>query len=296
MAKRRLFAVFAFALTMLVAAQAFGQLFTEGVRPSGMGMAYTGVASGASSIFHNPGGIASRMMYQVEGTYEYNPSGSVLNASVVDSKTNPDIAAGVAYSYFFGRGDLDTISGHDVHLGLALPVIPERISVGVGGRYLNVSVSPEDDDQDDFKLISGITLDAGVLFQVADRLRFGVAGQNLIDLCDEDMGCSNIAPTQIAGGASFGDESTFLLAVDGGLDLTSDPEGVQPFVGVGAEYFAANVAPIRVGYQRLQATERNVLTAGFGVRLDTAGLDFGFRIDPAESEHFFANGSFSVYF
>jgi hypothetical protein len=254
-----------------------------------MGLAYTGVATGASALFHNPGGIASKMMYQMEGTYEYNPAGSVLNASIVDSKTNPDIAAGISYSYFFGRGDFSDASGHSARLGVALPVIPERISVGLGGRYMRVHV-------DELEVIHTVTVDAGALFRVTDMLQFGIAGQNLVDVCERQELCGSIAPTTISGGASFGDESQYLLSADAGIDLTSDPEGVQPFFEVGGEYFAGGTVPLRLGYQRLEATGRNMITGGIGVRMEAAGLDAGFRMDVGETEHFFANGSVSIYF
>ncbi len=290
---KRFVAVFALAATMLVGGQAGAQQFTEGVRPAGMGQAYTGVASGASGIFHNPGGIASRMMYQIEGTFDYNPYGSVLNASVVDSKTNPDIAAGVAYSYFFGRGDFENFIGHDVHLGVALPVLPERISIGLAGRYLYLE---EGDPEGDVELMNGITIDAGILFRAIDDLQIGVAGRNLIDACKREQECSTVAPTQISGGISYGSETTFLVSADGGIDLTSDPENVHPFFEFGAEYFAGETVPLRVGYQRLQATEQHIITAGGGARLDTAGLDLGFRIDPEDTDQLWVNGSVSVYF
>jgi hypothetical protein len=254
-----------------------------------MGLAYTSVATGAGAIFHNPGGIASKMMYQMEGTYEYNPTGSVLNASIVDSKTNPDIAAGVAYSYFFGRGEFSDAFGHSARLALALPVLPERISVGVAGRYLNVNV-------DELEVIHTITVDVGAVFRVSDRIQFGVAGQNLVDVCDRNDLCGKVAPTTIAGGLSFGDESLFLLAADAGIDLTSDPESVEPFFEVGGEYFAGDTVPLRVGYQRLEATNQNMLTAGLGVRMQTAGLDAGFRMDLGDTDELFFNGSVSIYF
>lgn len=296
---KRVVAMFAVAVTVLWTAQVQAQeqgeapvggpTFTEGVRPTGMGLAYTGVATGAAAIFHNPGGIASRMMYQVEGTYAYNPAGSVLNASIVDSKTNPDIAAGVSYSYFFGRGDYSNSLGHSARLAVALPVLPERVSVGVGGRYLNVHV-------DDVQVVHTVTVDAGILFRATDRIQIGVAGQNLVDVCDRDEVCGSIAPTTIAGGLSFGDETSFTLAADGGIDLTSDPDQVQPFFAVGAEYFAGGTVPLRVGYQRQQFSDQNFLTGGLGVRLQTAGIDGGVRVDLNDTDNTYFNGSVSIYF
>ena len=288
MAKRVVW-MFAVAAISLVGQQAHAQdFFTKGVRPTGMGMAFTGVATGTGGLFHNPAGIASRMMYAIDGTYEYTPNGSVLNAAVVDSKTNPDVSAGVAYSYFFGRDDFATSSGHSARLALAFPVLPERVSVGVGGRYLNTTV-------DEVQVMNGVTIDAGALFQATDLIQVGLAGQNLIDLCD-DPSCHLVAPTLISGGAAVGDESTILVSADGGVDLTSDPEAVHPFFEAGAEYFAGGTVPLRLGFQHLGATSQQLITAGAGVRMQTAGVDFGFRMDLDEPQTFWANGSVSIYF
>lgn len=292
---KRVVAMFALATVFLAAGSAHAQEFTRGVRASGMGRAYTGVASGASGIFFNPGGLASQMMYQIEGLYEYTPSGSVLNATIVDSKTNPDIAAGVSYSYFLGRDGADGTTGHDARLSLAIPVLPERISVGVGGRYLYISADDPDSGKA-LQIVNGFTLDVGAVFKAADSVKVGVAGKNLLDVCSKELQCSTVAPTTITGGVSFGDPSNFLLAADGGVDLTSDPDGVHPLFSVGGEYFAGGTVPLRLGYQRLGATGQNMITAGAGFRLKTAGMDASFRMDVDNPDLFFVNGSVSLFF
>lgn len=274
---------------LLVPGVAGAQDFTEGVRPLGMGEAYTAVASGTGALYHNPAGIARNLMYAVEGTYEYNPFGSVLNAAVVDSKTNPDVAAGVSYSYFFGRGDFSEVSGHDFRLGLALPVVPERVSVGVAGRYLIT-------EADGVETIRGFTLDAGVLFRPANQLHVGVAGRNLIDVCPEDEFCAGVAPTIISGGLGFGDDTTFMLSADVGADLTTDPDGAALLVEAGAEFLAGGVFPLRAGFQHNAALDANYATGGLGWRSETAGVDLGARIDTGDADNLWINGSFSVYF
>lgn len=295
MAKRAL-TLLAFFSCLLAATQVFAQedMLADGVRPNGMGLAYTGLASGAAGLFHNPGGITANVMYQLEGTYEYNPSGSVLTAAVVDSKINPNVGLGVAYSYFIGHGDMDHVRGHDGRLGIGLPVVPEQVSVGASLRY--VDLSDDDAEDDDAKFMQGFGVDAGVVLRPHELLRFGVAGQNLIDLCDEPDVCAGVMPTTISGGAAVGDESEYLLTVDAGIDISSDPDGVHPFAEVGGEYFAGGVVPVRAGYQWLPALDRHVLTGGVGVRVERTGLDFGFRLDPSDAEYAFFNGSVSMYF
>lgn len=279
---------------LFVTQSAFAQEFTRGARPAGMGQAYTGVAEGTSALYFNPGGVASRMMYQAEGLYEYTPTGSILNASIIDSKTNPDVAAGVAYSYHFGRGDHSGLSGHDVRLAVAIPALPERISIGVGGRYM--IVKSELPDGETVELINGFTLDAGALFRASDLIQIGVAGRNLLNLCEKDALCSRVAPTTVAAGLSIADNQSFIVAIDGGADLTSDPDSVHPFFQGGVEYFAGGVVPLRLGYQRLQVDERNMFTAGLGLRLKSAGIDTGFRMDLSDTDYFFVNTSVSLFF
>lgn len=282
------------AAALLLSQSVLAQEFTRGARPSGMGQAYTGVAEGTSAMYFNPGGVASRMMYQAEGLYEYTPTGSVLNASIIDSKTNPDVAAGVAYSYHFGRGDYSGLSGHDVRLAIAIPALPERISIGVGGRYM--VVKSELDEGETIELINGFTLDAGALFRASDLIQIGVTGRNLLDLCEKDALCSRVAPTTVAAGLSIADNQSFIVAIDGGADLTSDPDTVHPFFQGGVEYFAGGVVPLRLGYQRLQVDARNMFTAGLGLRLQSAGIDTGFRMDLSDTDYFFVNTSVSLYF
>ncbi|MFU8803582.1 MAG: hypothetical protein ACNA8W_07225, partial [Bradymonadaceae bacterium] len=230
--------------------------FTTGVRPSGMGEAFTAVASGVGTLYHNPAGVARAVMYALEGGFEYTPDGSLLNAAVVDSRTNPAIAAGVAYSHFFGRGELSHFSHHDIRASIAVPVVPDRVAVGVGGRYLiltdtRIVVDPTDDDANQ-RLIQGFTLDIGVLFRVAEMLHLGIAGQNLIDPCDDEA-CRGFAPTLITAGAALGRETSFMVSADVGVDLTSLDEAAL-HVGVGGEYLIARIAPIRAGYLYKAAT------------------------------------------
>lgn len=281
-------AVSAILFTILVGLPSLSaaQIFTEGTRSAGMGEAYTAVATGSGGIYHNPAGIARSVMYALDGTFEYSPVGSILNASVVDSKTNPALAAGAGYSYFFGREEAEGVDGHDFRLALAIPVVPDRISLGVGGRYMIL-------DANDIEVLNGFTLDAGALVKVAEGLHVGVAGKNLVDQCDR-LGCETIAPTTITAGLSFGSEVGFLVAGDVGFNLTSDPDAVQPEYSVGLEYLAV-VVPLRAGFNRIEASDQSLLTFGAGWRSKAAGFDLGYQLDLADTDDMYFLGSFSIY-
>lgn len=294
---RNIFAL-TFALCALAAAPAAAQDFSQGVRSAGMGEAFTAVATGTSALYHNPAGAARASMYALDAGYEYSPTGNALSASVVDSKTNPRIAAGLGYGYYFGRGD-DRVRGHDIRLGLALPVMPDRISVGVGGRFLIIkdTVTTMDDAgepvQTDIQLMNGPTLDAGIMFRATNQLHFGVAGQNLIEQCKQ-AGCETIAPTLIHGGLSFGLEAGLLLSGDMGVDLSTG-EDPAPDGGAGVEYLIGGTVPIRAGYQYKGALLQHLLTFGAGWRSTAAGVDLGYQLDLQDTSNMFFMGSFSVY-
>jgi hypothetical protein len=285
---RRFLATTTLIVATLLATSATAQDFTQGARAAGLGQAYTAVGTGATGIYHNPAGIARAVMYSLEGTYEYTPEGSVLNISVMDSKTNPNLAAGVGYSYFLGRGDAGGTNGHDIKLALALPVLPDRISLGIGGRWIIAKV-------DDVQIINQPTVSAGALFRVSDLFHLGLAGKNLIDVCSDDEVCGDVAPTLIALGASVGNETNFLISSDLELDLTSDPDAVALNVDAGAEYMIGEIVPVRVGYQYKGADIENFVTGGIGWRSNQAGVDAGFRINTSDPSIFYAVASFSLY-
>lgn len=291
------FAVVAAAL-ILFAGDVAAQEFTQSVRSAGMGEAFTSVATGTSAIYHNPAGAARAVMYSVDAAYEYTPDGNVLSASVVDSKTNPSIAAGVGYAYMFGRGDND-VRGHDIRLGLAIPVLPDRISIGAGGRWLIIkdTILTENDEGDevqtDVELMNGPTLDAGIIVKATNSLHFGISGQNLIEQCSKPE-CRTIAPTMITGGASFGSEIGLVLSVDAGVNLTTGPDPALE-AGVGAEYLIQQVVPVRAGYQYRGALDQQLLTFGLGWRSSAAGVDLGYQLDLLDTSNMYFMGSFSVY-
>lgn len=264
-----------------------------------MGESFTAVATGTSALYHNPAGAARAVMYALEAGYEYTPTGNVLNASIVDSKTNPSIAAALGYNYYFGRGD-DDVRGHDFRVGLALPVLPDRISIGAGGRWLLVSDSILTTDEDgeevqtDVQLMNGPTIDAGIIVKASNQLHFGVVGQNLIEQCSRPE-CRTVAPTIISGGAGFGSEVGLLISADAGIDLTSSPDGPGFDGGAGIEYLIQSVVPIRAGFQYRGALEQALLTFGAGWRSSAAGVDLGYQLNLNDTSQMYFMGSFSVY-
>ncbi len=276
--------------------------FFTGVRGAGTGNSHTAVASGVDSLYQNPAGVARAPMYVLDGAFTFTPQGALMSAGVVDSKLNPQLAAGVGYTYFIGRGEHENLSGHDVKAAIGIPVVPEQISVGAGIRYLRITDTdlPEptgEDDEDAQLLIHGVTIDAGVNFQAADIFHLGLTGENLIDHCSDDERCRGSTPTRISGGVGIGEETGFMFSGDVSLDLTSSTEGPLFDFGAGAEYLVAGVVPLRLGYEHRAFLDRHLISAGGGWRSEEVGVDLAYRHDLNQADRFgYASASFSVYF
>ncbi len=274
------------------------QLF-EGLRSAGAGGSHTAVASGTDSLYKNPAGAARGTMYVVDGAFSYTPQGALLTAGISDSRTNPAFSGAVGYTYFLGQGENSEQSGHDARAAIAIPVVPERVSVGVGVRYLRITDEgiPMVEEDDDQILVSGFTIDAGLIVRAAEFLHLGLVAQNLIDRCPDDPACRGTMPTRIGGGFAIGEETGFLGSGQAAIDLTSSPDGPNVDFGVGLEYMAAQMVPIRVGFQRRGFLDRNLVTGGVGWRSEQAGVDFAYQHDLQRSDRFgYIAGGVSVYF
>lgn len=272
--------------------------FFHGLRAGGAGNSHTAVASGVDAVYQNPAGVARAPMYVLDGTFSHSPQGALLSAGIADSKLNPQFAMGVAYNYFIGRDELENISGHDARLALAIPVVPEQISIGAGVRYLRIKDDrlPMEDDEDPQLMMHGVTFDAGINFRVAELLHLGLVGQNLIDLCSGDEVCQGSTPTRVGGGLGVGSETSFMISADAAADLTSGPSPTFDF-GVGGEYLVAHAVPLRIGFERRGHLDRNLLTAGGGWRSEQAGVDISYQHDLNDANRFgYISGGFSVYF
>ncbi|MEM1347290.1 MAG: hypothetical protein AAGI01_01955 [Myxococcota bacterium] len=247
-------------------------IFAPGARAAGMGEAYNALSAGTSGVFHNPSGIARAVMFGVEGSFNYARSGNTLSAAVIDSKTNPSVAAGFGVNYFFTAGEGLGTTALDLRLPIAVPVVPQRISFGVAVRYL--AVSQENADEEPIERLRGLTFDAGALFRVVEELHLGITARNLIDQCDNND-CAGFAPTTVGGGLAYV-AKPLAVAVDVEADLNSTSD-VTLNIDVGAEFIIQQIVPVQVGFRRIGPTEQNWITAGVGFRAATAGVDLSYQ-------------------
>ncbi len=256
------------ALLISMSAPAQAQEFFEGTRPIGMGGTANALSEGTSGLYQNPAGIASAMLYTIEGAYTYTDQGNILSAAVVDSKTNPSVSAGFGLGYYFTHGD-ENITALDLRIPLAFPIVPQRASIGVAARYLKVA-------NDGIESLSGFTFDAGILFRISDQVQLGVAAKNLIDQCDNPLQCRGLAPRTVGAGVAFTGVQDLAIAGDLDFDLNSLDSPTLGF-SLGAEYLLQQMLPIRVGFARHGVAKENVLTAGTGWRSTSAGVDLSYQ-------------------
>lgn len=257
---------------------------TKGVRPMGMGSAFTANASSNGALYHNPAGISSTTTFSLEGGYFLRPGLNGFNVSVVDSKLNQRVAMGLAYTYELTTRDNSDLAGHDARVALATRPHPNLV-LGLSGRYLDFQ------DGDD-SVLSGFTLDLGAIYRITEGFFIGVAGNNLLDVCDGDTDGScfaTTAPRVLRGGLALGTSLGFQVSADAQADLTSGDEVQMTWSG-GAELLIESLFALRGGYQYLQGPQEHVVTAGLGIKSWQVGLDLGYAHNLQTDDYLFSAG------
>ena len=198
-------------------------------------------ASGATALYFNPAGMSGIRQYSVEAGYSFldSLSGHAISVAAIDSATNNAVAMGLAYSYISSAPGGMNRDGHNFRGGLSTGYRGESwgVFVGVGGRYLTLELG-----NTSLKDIEFFSIDAGLLFEVAEILRLGVVVQNLID-----TKAVGEAPRSIGVGAAISFDA-LQLSFDVDLDLQSRPDEVTTSYKVGLQYMIQNMIVARGGF------------------------------------------------
>jgi hypothetical protein len=254
-----------------------------------MGMA--GAASGAGAngaIYVNPAGLMALSMYSAEIGYHRNNPGkrNAFGISLVDSQTNPNIAAGVGYNYTFGPGPGggrdDDARDHDLRFALAVPVVPNAVFLGVGGHYTSVrgvtTVTtapavglPGNSTVTEVPGRNNVfTVDAGIMATLQRIVALGFAVQNIAQ------------PDDILQGRRFiGGIGVYLGPAHIELQYSTEQQlETDKFLGTfagAAELTIARIIPLRFGVASRGITPGTWISAGAGYRSTTAGVDLAFQ-------------------
>lgn len=215
-----------------------------------------------SAVMHNPAGLSRAYLYFAEAMYLRDGQGNnVAGVNIVDSKTQQQLAVGVAYGYQFTDSDADLLTeGHDVRLSMSHP-FSDRVHIGVGLHYLHLERSvPTKEGEDPIEVddLKGFTLDAGLLIDLGQGLSIGLVGENLIDLEDASV------PRRAGGGLAFAADQVS-IDVDVLADFDRHPDGdTAVLIDGGFELLVADVVPLRAGYTWDGALEQSWVGGGVG--------------------------------
>jgi len=242
----------------------------------GVGDAVRASAWGPGALYANPAGLMRVNILVVEAAYSYldGKNGHNLGLSVVDAKTNPDVALGVAYNFFSTAPDGRDRDGNQMRIALATGYRSDELALyaGVGARWLALTLGQNDgnegvDESDD---IDTWTADLGLLLELAHRIRFGVVGQNLVDTKTAE------APRLLGLGLSFAFD---VLDINANLDLDlTDSERVVTTWGFGADFGVADAVHLRAGFVRDEPRDTERMTFGLGWSSDAVAVDLGYAL------------------
>lgn len=245
----------------------------ETTRTAAMGSGSRATAIGTSALATNAANMPLARLYHVESTAA-TVAGSnnwSLGGAVADSVTN-SLAAGMAFRYVLGGDGNRAYSGWDGRLSIGMP-LSEAISIGVSGRYVNLSADKKNADGDRIgPRARGFTVDAAVRITLGDRFHIAALGYNLVDRNSE------LVPMLVGG--SLGLNLTDYLSI--GADLLTDLttfEDVEFIAGGGIELLAGEAIPLRLGYRADTGRDRHQLTGSVGYVDQKVGIDFSLRQD-----------------
>ena len=244
----------------------------ETARGIALGTGMRAASVSTSALAYSPGALALGNLYHIEANVDYMTAFETvaLGAAAVDSSTSK-IGAGIGLRGFLSGDDgYATDYGYDLNgldgrLGVAF-ALSDAFSIGVLGRYINVSTETEDND--DVELVEGFTMDASLRIVPTDGLQIDIGALNFIDL-DKPY-----VPVMITGGIAIAAVESLSFGVDVLTDVSSF-DNPQVTVGGGIEYLGGNSVPIRAGYSFDVARELHALGVGIGYTDQRIGLDLG---------------------
>ena len=249
----------------------------ESTRGLGMGTGARASAVGTSAIAYNPANLALARLYHVGAFVGFVPQAGAwsFGSAIADSVTS-QLTAGLSFRGIYGNGSRN-YRGYDGRLALAYGLSP-AIALGVSGRY--VRLSSEDQNEAGQTVGAGVkafTVDAAIRVTPVEGLHIAALGYNLIRTK------SPLAPMLLGGSASYSMGTTFSIAADVLIDMTTFAKA-QVIFGGGAEYLAGDTVPIRIGFRREHGRKLNQITAAVGYVDQNFGVDLALRQDIASDE------------
>lgn len=276
-------------------------LVGAGVRPMGLGKAYTAVSDDTNAVFANPAGLGlqkawgitsmttkllERVDYKLVGAVYPTTLGTIgfgyLCASTPAGYLTTDKASITSAQAITYSSSMIVLS-YGKEINELIKVSNSIGKLGVGANLKAVSNSFGGTDASG----SGTTLDLGILYRPNANISLGLNLQNLSNSVAWKSGTTEkLARAAILGGAYNFDKG--LATVD--LELGAS----APLLHGGVEYRPQSTLAFRVGVDQsmLSQTETAVnLTGGLGFKVNGIGFDYAYRQDSSlgdNSTHYFS--------
>jgi len=207
--------VFGVILTTGAPAQAYFLDAANGVRPAGMGDAFTGVADDANTVLFNPAGFARLSSYEFTGMYAdlYHNFNPVLYTGQTDQLNYNflSLAAPVAQIGTFGVSWThlySTFYKENVFtLSYGRNLVPGMLDFGLNAKFLEWLVEANDYSTDSDYYVGdrerlGLTADVGLLFTPFEGFTLGASADNVIPVSMGSSGSEKV-PLMWRAGAAF---------------------------------------------------------------------------------------------
>jgi hypothetical protein len=237
-----------------------------GVRGQSLGDAYRAVASANDILLYNPAGLIANRHLGADADYLLASDAALhsLTVSVVDSQTT-SWGLGLAYSAgITAKSDIATT--HLAYLGMAMPLGTDQIALGGGFSYLYDPLDPESSYRHFFNI------DVGLLADLGAGLRFAVVVDHLLSAKGREK------PFGLSIGSAFAlsdlvEAIPLTASFDWSMADVKNDFDLGHVLGLGFEYLAYSVVPLRIGYRSAVKENSHHLSMGTGVKVKGFALD-----------------------
>jgi opacity protein-like surface antigen len=249
----------------------------ENPRTLALGGAQRALSYSLGGLFTNPANMATSSVYHLGGIAEIWPEADRFSygGGAVDSIVNSKgLAGGIGGTV--SRQDRDGIDRdyNDLRFALALP-FQDKFFVGLGGRFLWLSQDGRGPLERSLassglakeRIVTGLSLDAGVTIRPAEGFSLAVVGNNL-----SDPG-TGFQPLSAGAGLGYSVKQ-FGIEADVVFDFTTWERTTVRAMG-GAELLVGESVPLRAGYRYDDGAESHAVSGGLGY------VDRGFAADVA---------------
>lgn len=248
-----------------------------GSRALALGHSFVALSDDGTSIYYNPAGL-SLLQRQEINLYYANLYGINLKNSYFSYTlpVNDQSSIGMDW-YYLGQNESDF--DHSINkIGMALGYRIGKLMIGIKPSYFRTNISW---NSKNYARGNGWTLDAGLLFQLSSRVRFGFSGTNFINRINYGDGKSHqyFEPEYTIGVSYY---PAPFISVAGCMYADQ--------ISLGSEYAWKDLLFFRLGYENrlfsnhsIRVSENNQissgLTLGSGIQYRFMRIDYSYSHD-----------------